>query len=215
MNGAVLILLGLSAATFMMVTLPSFLRNILPQLGSRVQYRDGLYYVSVRFPGQWNELREFVQPNNPDVIAVYSQIGPDVWSCLDFVCRNISYRRDIGEFWQTPSETLAKREGDCGEGDCEDSAILLTSLLKNFTNAYVVLGDYQGWGHAWVASEEGEILEATYTEARAVPDPDDYYPYVLFSEQEVIELWPGALKEIFELRRNEATKLNLMAIALT
>lgn len=209
MNVAIPILLGLSAATFMMVTLPTFLRNILPQLGSRVQYRDGLYYVAVRNPGEWHEIREFIQPASPDIIAFYSQIGPDVWSCLDFVCRNISYRKDVGEFWQLPSETIAT-----GQGDCEDSAILLTSLLKNFTNAYVFLGNYQGWGHAWVASEDGEILEASYTEAKAVPDPEDYCPYVYFSDREVIELWPGALREVFELRRREATKLNLMAAAL-
>ncbi len=210
MNVAVPILLGLSAASFMMVTLPTFLRNILPQLGSRVQYRDGLYYVAVRNPGEWHEIREFIQPGNPHLIAFYSQIGSDVWSCLDFVCRNISYRRDIGEFWQLPSETIAT-----GQGDCEDSAILLTSLLKNFTNAYVVLGSLQGWGHAWAASEEGEILETTYTRATIVPDPENYCPYVYFSDQEVIEMWPGALREVFELRRNEATKLSLMAAALT
>lgn len=210
MNVAVPILLGLSGATFMMVTLPTFLRNILPQLGSRVQYRDGQYLVSVRYPGQWNEIREFVQPDNPDVIAVYSQIGPHVWNCLDFICRNISYRRDIGEFWQLPSETIAR-----GKGDCEDTSIFLTSLLRNFSDAYVVLGSYQGWGHAWVASEDGEVLEVTYTEARAVPDPEAYCPYLYFSDREVTELWPGALREVFDLRRNEATKLSLMAAALT
>jgi len=30
----------------------------------------------------------------------------------------------------------------------------------------------------------------------------------------VIELWPGALGEVFELRRNERVKLNLMAEAI-
>jgi len=210
MKAAIPLLLGLSAATFMLVTLPTFLRNILPRLGSRVQYRDGLYYVAVRNPGEWHEIREFIQPGNPDIIAFYSQIGSDVWSCLDFVCRNISYRRDIGEFWQLPSETIAT-----GQGDCEDSAILLTSLLKNFTNAYVVLGSLQGWGHAWGASKEGEILETTDARATIVPDPENYHPYFYFSDQEVIEMWPGALREVFELRCNEAEKLNLIASALT
>lgn len=175
----------------------------------RVRYADGRYFVAVRHLGEWREIREFVQPDNPDVIACYSQIGPNVWSCLDFVCRNISYRKDIGEFWQFPSETVE------GEGDCEDSAILLTSMLRGFTNAYVVLGSLQGWGHAWGTSEEGEILEATYTQAIVVPDPEAYCPYVLFNDREVIEMWPSALREVFELRRNEATKLNLMAAALT
>jgi len=126
------------------------------------------------------------------------------------VCRNIDYRRDIGEFFQFPSETLAR-----GQGDCDDSSILLTSLIRaGGIPAYTALGGLQGLGHAWVVSEEGEILEATYTTARPVPDPEDYCPYVLVSDLEVIELWPGALGEVFELGRDEELKLELMAEAL-
>ena len=176
------------------------------QVNIRVRYADGRYLVAVRYPGEWHEIREFVQPFSPSVVGAQA----DIWDCLDWVCRNISYREDVGEFWQLSSETLTKKEGDC-----EDSAILLTSMLRGFTNAYVVLGSLQGWGHAWGTSEEGEILETTYTQAIVVPDPEDYCPYVLFNDQEVIELWPGALREVFELRRNEARKLNLIALALT
>ncbi len=173
-------------------------------LGRRAYQLDGQYLVSVRYPGQWHDLRSFVQPNNPDVQAIYSQIGPDSWALYDFVCRNIDYRRDIGEFWQTPSETLK------GYADCEDTSILLTSLLRNFTNPHVALGSFQGYGHAWVV-KEGQIYETTYTQARPVSDPQDYCPCVYFNDQEVIELWPGALGEVFELRRDEAAKLNLIA----
>ncbi len=161
-------ILALSAATFVMVTLPTFLRNILPRLGSRVQYRDGLYYVAVRNAGEWHEIREFVTPHAPEVQALYSQIGPSVDGCLQWVCSQVEYRYDIGEFFQFPVETVITRRGDC-----EDSAILLASLLKNFSNAHVILGSYRGWGHSWVA-KEGEILEATYSQARAVPDPENY-----------------------------------------
>lgn len=180
-----------------------------PSLGRRVYSQDGQYLVAVRYPGQWNYLQDFVQPDDPDVVAVYSQIGPDSWGCLDFVCRHIAYRRDIGEWWSFPAETLNR-----GYGDCEDSSILLASLLRNFTNAYVAIGSFQGWGHAWVVNEEGEILESTYTEAGRVPDPEHYSPYVFFSNQEVIELWPGALGEAFELGRDESLKLKLLARAL-
>lgn len=176
----------------------------------RFSNQDGQYLVNVRY-GQWNDIREFVQPNNPDVVAIYSQYGPNLWSLYDLVCRNINYRSDVrnaGEFWQTPSETLAS-----GEGDCEDSSILLTSLLRNFTDAKVAVGNYQGYGHAW-CQIDGQILETTYTRARPVPDPEDYCPYALFSEREVIELWPGALGEVFGLGRDEATKLSLMARTL-
>jgi len=172
--------------------------------GRRVYAQDG-YLVSVRYPGQRHDLREFIQPDNPDVLAVYHQYGPDPWPLYDFVCRNIDYRRDWGEFWQTPSETLASKRGDC-----EDTSLLLCSLLQN---AHVALGSYRGYGHAW-CEHRGQMMETTFTSARPVPDPEDYCPYVLFSDQEVIELWPGALGEVFELGRDEELKLNLMAEAV-
>jgi len=173
-------------------------------LAQRVAYEDSQYLVSVRYPGQWRDIREFIQPSNPDVVAVYSQYGPDVWANLDFVCRNIDYRRDTGEFWQFPSETLK------GYGDCEDSSILFTSLIRNFTNGHVALGSYQGYGHAW-CQLGGRIYETTFTRARAVPNPKDYRTFALFNERETIELWPGSLDDLFRVRRNEATKLSLMA----
>lgn len=174
----------------------------------RVSYVDGQFLVNVRH-GRWHDIRDFVQPNNPEVLAVYSQYGPGPWSLYDFVCRNIDYRRDVGEFWLTPSETLE------GYGDCEDSAILLTSLIRvgGAPNCYVALGDLDSYGHAW-CELNGQILETTYTRAQSVPDPEHYCPYCYFNDQEVVELWPGALGEVFELRRNEGAKLNLIARAL-
>lgn len=170
----------------------------------RVYAQDGRYLVSVRYPGQRHDLREFVQPSNPDVLATLSQIGTDPWALYDFVCRNIDYRRDWGEFWQTPSETLASRRGDC-----EDTSLLLCSLLQN---SHVVLGSYRGYGHAW-CDHNGQLMETTFTSARPVLDPEDYCPYVIFNDQEVVEFWPGALNEVFELGRDEAAKLNLLARA--
>lgn len=177
-------------------------------LERRAYYLDSQYLVSVRYPSQWHDIREFIQPDNPDIIAIYSEIGPDVLGCLDWVCRNISYRPDIGEWWSFPSETIER-----GTGDCEDSSILTCSLLRNFANAYVTLGSYQGYGHAW-CQLNGQILETSYTRAQPVSDPQDYCPYAFFNDREVVELWPGALDEVFELSREEATKLNLMAEAV-
>ena len=186
------------------------LATMLPLLsrlsGQRVYYEEGQYLVAVRYPGQWHELREFVQPSNPDVLAIYSQFGPDYWSLYDFVCRSISYRYDVGEFFQFPSETLG------GYGDCEDTSILLTSLIRagGVPNSHVVLGSLGGYGHAW-CQLDGQILETTFTRARPVPDPEHYIPFVIFDDQDVIELWPGAMDEVFYLGRDEAAKLNLMA----
>ena len=178
-------------------------------LGQRIYYQDGRYLVSVRFPGQWHDLREFIQPDNPEVIAVYSQIGPDPWSLFNWVCENISYRRDVGELWQFPPETLR------GYGDCEDSAILLTSLIRagGISNCCVALGILGGYGHAW-CQLDGQILESTYTHARPVPNPGDYKVLVAFNEYDVFEAYPGALAEVFTLRRDEASKLNLIAEAV-
>ena len=173
-------------------------------VGRRI-YQNGRYLAPVRFPGQSYDIREFVQPSNPDVLAVYHQYGPDPWSLYDFVCRDIDYRRDWGEFWQTPSETLASKRGDC-----EDTSLLLCSLLQN---AHVALGSYRGYGHAW-CEHRGQVMETTFTSAQPVSDPDDYCPYVYFNNREVVELWPGALGEVFELGRDEELKLYLMAEAL-
>lgn len=175
---------------------------------AKASYEGGQYLLSVRYPGQWYDVRDFVQPNVREVIAVYSQIGPDPWECLDFVCRNISYRRELGEFWLFPGETLDRREGDC-----EDTSLLLCSLLRNFTNAYVVLGEYGGYAHAW-CQLDNQILETTYNMASPVPDPQDYCPHFIFNEREAIELWPGALNQVLQLRREEVSKLRVMARAL-
>ncbi len=174
----------------------------------RVYAQDGQYLVPVRYPGQWHDLREFVQPHNPDILAVFSQYGPDPWALYDFVCQSIDYRRDWGEFFQFPSETLK------GYGDCEDSSILLTSLIRagGVPDCHVALGSLGDWGHSW-CQLDGQILETTFTSARVVPNPAQYCPYVLFDNEQVIELWPGALGEVFELGRDEATKLNLIAKA--
>ena len=177
--------------------------------GRRAYAQDGQYLVSVRYPGQLNDIREFVQPDNPDVMAVYSQIGPDPWALYDWICKNLSYRLDLGEFFQFPSETLAREYGDC-----EDTSILLTSLIRagGAPNCHVALGSLAGYGHAW-SEIDGQILETTFTSARVVPNPAQYCPYVLFNNEQVIELWPGALGEVFALGRDEASKLNLMAEA--
>ncbi len=133
------------------------------------------------------------------------------YSLLDFVCKNVSYKSDDGEWWSYPLETLTKHQGDC-----DDSAILLCSLLRNFyppDRVYIVAGTYRGLGHAWVELD-GEVLEPTYTYAHSVPDPWNYKKLVAFNDQEVFEMWPGAMGQLFQLARNECQKLTLMAEAV-
>lgn len=128
----------------------------------------------------------------------------------DWVCRNVSYRSDDGEFWHFPDEVIGQREGDC-----DDSALLLVSMLRRFYPAdrvYAVVGTYRGLGHAWVELD-GEILETTYTYAHSVPDPQNYHPMVKFNDIYVAELFPKATAQLFQLARNECQKLTLMAEA--
>ena len=175
-------------------------------LGRRAYHADGQYLVSVRYLGQWHDLRDFVQPDNPDIVAAYAEIGPSLRECLDFVCRHVTYTSDLGEMWQFPSETLSR-----ALGDCEDSTFLFVSLARIFDpQVWAVLGSYQGYGHAW-ASKGSTIFETTYTSARPVPDLEAYEAMAMFNDTDVIELHPGALDEVFSLRRNEARKLKLMA----
>lgn len=174
------------------------------RVASRVRIVDGRFLVNVRYFNQWVDIRDFIRPADPMVRAVYQDVGPNSWGLLDYVCRATSYRRDFGEYWKYPEETLRD-----DNGDCEDTSILLCSLLQNAFHSYVALGSYQGYGHAWVYHHG--ILETTYTRARVTPDPGNYQPYMYFNDVEVIELWPGALQDIYSVPRREATKLRLMA----
>lgn len=203
MSGVVLggLSLILAFGTFVMNGIRTMKETLMP----RVWYRDGLYYITVRNSGEWNEIRDFIQPQNPEVMKTILECGSgSAWECFDWVCRNIDYRSDQGEFFQYPHETVMRQLGDC-----EDSTILLTSMLRNFTNAYAVLGEYLGYGHAWVEMEDGQIYETTLTQAMTVPDPEHYVAYVKFNDREVYEMWPGALKEVFGVSRNECAKLTL------
>jgi len=143
--------------------------------------------------------------------------GPEnarVFWCWDFVCTSIKYPFDakgrptdrhilsaflttdipfLGasyrvtrineEFWQLPSETIA-----WGYGDCDDTAILLCSLLRNFIppeRVSVVVGRAGRWEHAWVQVDD-KILETTLTAASLhshSSSQNDYRPEWRFNDK--------------------------------
>jgi transglutaminase-like putative cysteine protease len=82
----------------------------------------------------------------------------------DGTIRYIADPKDSFDHWCSPAATLAR-----GGGDCDDLAILATSLLlAGDVNAHVVVGRLSdGWrriGHAWVEGIDesgGFLLEAT------------------------------------------------------
>jgi len=121
------------------------------------------------FPDDPNVVKLFITPKEANVVNMKNAIvqakffpTPDWIALRDWVGSNIQYKFDNvshgqGEYWQFSKETLALRTGDC-----EDSAILLCSLLRAAgvpaTDVYVVVGETQGSGHAWVSFKLVSIL---------------------------------------------------------
>lgn len=103
------------------------------------------------------------------------------WFQKHFTSGVFSYQADPKgcDLWCPPSETLAKKTGDC-----DDWAILVCSILHSKgISADVVVGDlYQNGksgGHAWVEGEDTSgpfLFEATTGEVIRGKRPKDYAP---------------------------------------
>jgi len=169
------------------------------------------------------------------------------WRCWDWVCRQIDYpplpspdyhreeaflrgssvpwvgfmrikRSTKYEFWQFPFETI-----DHGLGDCEDTAILLCSLLRNPLSAdevHVGVGTYAGYGHGWVSLlKDGEryVLETTLAAAfpggpYQVLEASPYRPLFYFNDEQAFEA-NGGLGELGGAPWEDKGKLRLIAEA--
>lgn len=90
------------------------------------------------------------------------------------------FRRSSRDFWQFPAETLALRTGDC-----EDQAILLCSLLRTAVGpqeVFVTIGEYAGFGHAWVLYR-GRVLDtALDAGVFMAPEQSPYRPWFRFND---------------------------------
>jgi transglutaminase-like putative cysteine protease len=147
-----------------------------------------------------------------------------ITSCWDWVARNIAYppgplekmdrhtreaflapsrllvlpnlpgfRSTVYDHWGFPAETLA-----LGMGDCDDSAVLLTSLLRNFLpedRVFATAGLFGRWGgHVWVSAygSGAFVLEATLSEALpgpwVIPEEEPYFPIIRFNDRRVVEV---------------------------
>ena len=107
--------------------------------------------------------RDFITPNDPIVQATLSEIlanrpfwRSDIGAIRAWVDLNvIPTRDDRGDHWQKPAETIIR-----GQGDCEDFAILMVTLLRAYgippEDIYVALGvDKEGeYFHAFVVRRE-------------------------------------------------------------
>jgi hypothetical protein len=92
------------------------------------------------------------------------------------------------EFWAYPSETIRD-----GIGDCDDTSILLVSLLRkkiNSDNVYFTAGFFNGFGHAWVTIKnifpEDRILESTLERSLpfdVIDNQGQYVPVYEFNDK--------------------------------
>lgn len=41
----------------------------------KVHYDDGRIFVEVRNPGEWHEVRDFIQPTSPDIVRIVSSFS--------------------------------------------------------------------------------------------------------------------------------------------
>ncbi len=92
------------------------------------------------------DLRMLVTPGDPRVqsslkaiLSDNNDVRTDFRRIQDWVAANVIYMRDIQDYWQMPSETLTKKEGDC-----KDYSTLLCSLWRAYGipsgDVYVAIG---------------------------------------------------------------------------
>jgi len=139
--------------------------------------------ANVRYDDKYHSVKELVQPDDPmvrDIARVLVQAKDFTKSVQAFVDSFTTYRNEVGDYWTTPAELLAAQAGDC-----DDKAILLCSILRNYLppdQVYCAFGlwvlDGETSGHMWVVTE-GEDGDDCIIEATAGPGRNTRGKYVL------------------------------------
>lgn|GEM_PF-1433428 len=170
---------------------------------------------NVRHDDKYHSIRSLVQPDEPEVrevARVLVQASDFISAAQELVNSFTTYGSEVGDLWRTPSETLAKRIGV----DCDDSSILLCSILRNYIppdQVYCAFGlltlDGKADGHMWVVlgNEGGEdrTLETTAPPGRHTKGK--YIIYGIFNDTYAFSTDVG-LKE-FDLKVVELSKSSL------
>ena len=151
---------------------------------SKIKRYDDLL-ADVRHDQKHHSIRSLVQVDDPEVreiARVLVQASDFISAAQEFVNSFTTYGSEVGDFWRTPSETLEKRAGV----DCDDSAILLTSILRNYIPPDQVFCAFGLWslggkidGHMFVVTE-GEGGEDRIIESTAPPGKSIRGKYVIY-----------------------------------
>ncbi|GAI56328.1 unnamed protein product [marine sediment metagenome] len=138
-----------------------------------------------------------------EIARILVQAEDFVGAAHDFVASFTSYRREIGDYWATPGETLQaqtlrREEGIEFSCDCDDMAILLCSILRNYTppeEVFCAIGTLDGDGHMWLVmggNGQDKIIEATASSGK--PVKGNYKVYAIFNDQYCFS-YPEGIRE--------------------
>ena len=164
------------------------------------------------------DMRDFVQPNDPSVIKTLKEIKgnkgfleSDLEAIRNWVSTNFTYKEDLDlehstflgnlingaknilrtfnpyDFFQYAEETIDEKEGDC-----EDFAILLCSLLRadgySPKEVFVAFGTNEKEGHAFIIINRGGDCWAIEPRAEK-KGYFDAYKYLLEGNEGKSQLW--------------------------
>ena len=139
--------------------------------------------ADVRHDQRYHPIRPLVQPDDPevrDIARVLVQTNDFLGAAQEFVNSFTTYQEEVGDYWCEPYETIAAESGDC-----DDKAILLCSILRNFIPPDKVYCAFGLWvmegeisGHMWVLTE-GEDGEDRIIESTAGPERPTKGKYIL------------------------------------
>jgi len=111
---------------------------------------------------------------------VLVQANDFIKAAQGFVDSFTTYKKEVGDYWSTPDELL-----EAQAGDCDDKAILLCSILRNYIPAEKVYCAFGLWvldgettGHMWVVTE-GEDGNDRVIESTAGPERKIRGKYIL------------------------------------
>lgn len=162
--------------------------SIIAGTGKFRDYSDLL--ADVRYDGRYHSIRSLVQPDDSEVreIARVLVQAPDFFEAtLEFVNSFTTYREEVGDYWETPGETLAERGADC-----DGKAILLCSILRNYIPPEEVFCAFGLWraggettGHMWgvIGSKDGEDIILEATAAPSKPQKGKYIIHGIFNDR--------------------------------